>query len=391
MRGARKTDIVLAGVLTCASAILSTGSLRAGEWQIETVDTSGFAQFTTMQVDNSGNVHVAYVPDVEGHPLKYAYWDHAVKKWFTMEVTKIASFSTLVLDSKQRPHISFADHGTGRGARLRHAEWDGAKWKIAPINIQPGTVVAYYTGMGLDANDNPFFSFYDYADRNESFRLRLRAVSWVQDHWEARTVDGQGGSGKFNSLAVDSAGRPHIAYANVKSETSGLRYAVWNGKSWDAEIIEGVAGSPVPIFAVVLVVDKNNNPHIAYSQVQTGIVKYATKIGGKWVTQPVDAVKGVAYPDRNGLVLDSKGNPYISYYDSKAGILKVAHRERGKWMVETLDQDFAGFTSSLAISGDTLWVAYSDETNGALKVAHRPLEELQSVNSAAREAAITAK
>ena len=141
----------------------------------------------------------------------------------------------------------------------------------------------------------------------------------------------QGGR-QFNSLAVDSAGRPHIAYANVKSESSGLRYAVWNGKSWDAEIIEG-AGGPVPIFAVVLVVDKDNNPHIAYSQVQTGIVKYATKIGGKWVTQPVDAIKGVAYPDWNGLVLDGKGNPYISYYDSRAGILKspIGNAASGWW------------------------------------------------------------
>jgi len=102
-------------------------------------------------------------------------WDRAAKKWFTMGVTQIASFATLTLDSKQRPHISFADHGTGKGARLRHAAWDGSSWKITPINIQPGTVVGYYTGIGLDAKDNPFFSFYDYADRNESFRLRLRA------------------------------------------------------------------------------------------------------------------------------------------------------------------------------------------------------------------------
>jgi len=381
MRGTWKANKLLAGILAF-SPLFSPTSVRAAEWRVETVDTAGNAQFTTMQIDKSGNVHLAYVPDVEGHPLKYAYWDRASKRWFTMVVTQIASFPTLILDSKQRPHISFADHGTGRGARLRHAAWDGSNWQVTPINIQPGTVVGYYTGIGMDAKDNPFFSFYDYADRNESFRLRLRAVSLVTDHWEARTVDGQGGSGKFNSLAVDSAGRPQIAYANVKYETSGLRYASWNGETWKKEILEGETG-PTPVYSVAMVLDSHDNPHITYSLVQTGVVKYATKIGGRWVTQAVDTIKGVAYPDRNGIVLDSKGNPHISYYDVKNGVLKVAHGERGKWTVETLDENFAGFTSSLGIFGDTLWVAYADDTNSALKVAYRSLlEETKSMDKA---------
>jgi hypothetical protein len=390
MKGTWRTDALFASVLACAGAIFPAANLKAAEWQIETVDISGAAQFTTMQVDKSGNVHLAYVPDVDGHPLKYAYWDHASKRWFTMTVTNIASFATLVLDSHQRPHIAFADHGSGRGARLRHAYWDGTKWNIAPINVQPGTVVAYYTSIGLDANDNPFFSFYDYADRNETFRLRLRAVSWVSDHWEARTVDAQGGSGKFNSLAVDSSGNPHIAYANVKYETSGLRFADWNGETWKTAILEGAAG-PTPVYSVAMVMDKNDNPHVTYSLVQTGVVKYATRVDGKWTLQPVDTIKAVAYPDRNGIVLDGNGEPYISYYDSKVGVLKIAHRDHGKWMAEVLDGDFSGFTSSLAISGDTLWVAYANETNNALRVAHRPLEQPRPTDSPVTQSKVVAK
>jgi hypothetical protein len=389
MGGAWKANKLL-GMLAFA-ALFSPANVRAAEWRVDTVDTSGNAQFTSMQIDKNGNVHVAYVPDVDGHPLKYAYWDRAAKKWFTMGVTQIASFATLTLDSKQRPHISFADHGTGKGARLRHAAWDGSSWKITPINIQPGTVVGYYTGIGLDAKDNPFFSFYDYADRNEAFRLRLRAVSLVTDHWEARTVDAQGGSGKFNSLAVDSAGRPQIAYANVKYESSGLRYASWNGETWKKEILEG-DGTPTPVYSVAMVLDSHDIPHITYSLVQNGAVKYATKIGGRWVTQVVDSIKGVAYPDRNGIALDSKGNPHISYYDSKAGVLKVAHAERGRWLVETLDENSTGFTSSVAIFDDTIWVAYSDETNAALKVAHRSLtEETKSVDNAVSKTSVVSK
>jgi hypothetical protein len=381
MKRTKNSNRLIVSILTISSAFSLAGSGQAAEWQIDTVDRSGSGQFASMQVDTHGNVHVAYVPDIQGHPLKYAFRD-TLGKWFDMTITNVASFSTLALDSKQYPHVSWADHGTGLGARLRHAQWDGAAWKMAPIDIQPGAVVAYYTGLALDSKDHPFLSYYDYADATNTFRLRLRSVSWVDDHWEGRTVDAQGGSGKFNSIAVDSAGHPHIAYANVKAETSGLRYATWDGSAWKTEIIEG-QGVSIPVYAVSLVIDKKDIPHITYSLVQTGTIKYATKVAGKWVTQAVDRVREVAYPDRNGIAIDRDGTPYISYFDGRLGTLKIAHPEGGRWMAELLDQNFCGFTSSVAIHDDTLWVAYSDGPGRALKVAHRALSRTTAADQMA--------
>jgi hypothetical protein len=90
----------------------------------------------------------------------------------------------------------------------------------------------------------------------------------------------------------------------------------------------------------------------------------------------VDALGKEAYPDRYGIALDPDGNPYISYFDERGGILKVAHRRDGKWLAEVLDQNFAGFTSSLAIDHGTVWVSYADKLGAALKVASRPLEAM---------------
>ncbi len=366
-----------AGVFATVLIAFSACTLAAAEWQIETVDRSGPAEFTSMKIDKDGNIHVAYIPDVDGHPLKYAYWDHALKRWFSMKVTGAASFCSLVLDSKQHPHISFADHGTGIGAKLRHAYWDGSSWKIQPIAIPAGGVVAYYTSIALDANDNPFLSFYDYADQGNNFRLRMRSVFWMGGYWEVRVVDPQGGSGKFNSIAVDSTGHPHIAYANVRFESSGLRYATWTGSEWKKDIVEGVSG-PTPVFSVNMVLDKDDNPHISYTETQTRLVKYARRRAGQWQTEVVDSIEQEAYPDRNGIVLDSQGNPYMSYYDNRLGVLKIASRRNGKWYVEVLDRNFSGFTSSLAIDHDTLWVSYADTIGQALKVAHRSLEQVVS-------------
>jgi hypothetical protein len=247
-------------------------------------------------------------------------------------------------------------------------------------------VVAYYTSIALDKNDNPFFSYYDYADPTNSFRLRMRSVSWVTDHWEARTVDAQGGSGKFNSIAVDSHGVPHIAYANVKYESSSLRYATWTGNAWKTETVEGASG-PTPLYSVGMMLDGKDNPHIAYTLTEARRVKYATRVAGKWQTEIVDAIGQEAYPDRNGIALDAEGNPYVSYYDGKTGVLKIAHKENGKWIGEVLDSNFAGFTSSLVIDHDTLWVSYADQAAGSLKVASRPLHyKTAEANTAAAKA-----
>jgi hypothetical protein len=327
--------------------------------------------YSSLKIDRSGNAHLAYVTEIDSHPLKYAFWDSSVKRWFTMKVGGPASFCTLVLDSKQYPRISYADFGTGLGCKLRYAYWDGGAWKIDPIVIQVGAVVAYYTSIALDSNDKPFFSYYDYADPSNNFRLRMRSVFWMGSYWAANTVDPQSGSGKFNSIAVDSKGNPHIAYANVKYETSGLRYASWDGLAWNTEIIEG-ATKPTVVYSVALVLDKDNNPHIVYSDVEQSLLKYATRSRGAWQIQTIDS-QGAGYPDRNGIALDSEGNPYLSYYDQKQGALKIAFRKNGKWMREVVEQGFAGFTSSVVVGGDTLWVSYAHSAEQSLKVAHRPL------------------
>jgi hypothetical protein len=376
MKTAWKKIKVSASVLALAGVLqLMAREVRAAEWRIDTVDESGAAKFTSMKIDRDGNIHVAYIPEAEGHPLRYAFWDHQIKRWFTMTVTQVASFCTLTLDSKQHPHIAFADHGTGLGSELRHAWWDGDSWKVDAITVQYGAVVAYYTSIVLDRNDNPVFAFYDYADPGNNFRLRMRSVFWMGKYWEVRTVDQQGGSGKFNSLAMDSAGRPHLAYANVKYESSSLRYAVWDGQAWKTEYLEGAPGTACPTASVAMILDAKDTPHITYTLPEKRLVKYATKVDGKWNTYVVDAIRQDAYPDRNGIALDSQGTPYVSYFDAGTGELKLAHRKDGKWLGEIIDQNYAGFTSSLVIDRDTIWISYGDELGRSLKVASRRLEQ----------------
>jgi hypothetical protein len=127
-------------------------------------------------------------------------------------------------------------------------------------------------------------------------------------------------------------------------------------------------------WSVSLVLDKNDNPHITYTDIPHLLVKYATKKDGHWRMEAVDSLAKEGYPDRNGIALDDLGNPYISYYDAGAGVLKVAHRQGQKWAAEVVDQGFVGFQSSLRIDHGVIWVTYMDQSGGGLKFARRPLE-----------------
>ena len=53
--------------------------------------------------------------------------------------------------------------------------------------------------------------------------------------------------------------------------------------------MEGVS-EPAPTYSVMLVLDKNDNPHIAYTDVKKKLIKYATRQNGKWQIEVVDTI-----------------------------------------------------------------------------------------------------
>jgi hypothetical protein len=353
-------------ILLLTSLVMIGG--QTNEWQINSVDEGTGGRFSSLRIDKYGNAHVAYFDGSQGN-VQYGFWDRNLRKWFTTTVGRTTGYCSLALDSQQRPHISYPEYGSGK---LRHTYFDGSAWQSQLIPIE-ALVINYYTSIALDKNGYPTISFYEELGVGDT-QLRLRVVNWNGHFWELRTVDSDHGSGKFNSIAIDSAGNPQIAYGNVEYKNASLRYARWNGHSWDLEILEGSGQPGTSMWSVALVLDKKDVPHIAYSDVRNSMIKYATKVDGQWQLQQVDPIGKVGYPDRNGIALDENGNPYISYYDAGRGVLKVAHKTGQKWITEIIDQGFAGFQTSLQIHDSGIWVTYSNDTGDTLRVARRSLE-----------------
>lgn len=344
------------------------------DWTTEVVDDSGPASSTSMKADKVGNLHLAYViQDGNTYPLKYAFWDKAINKWFVMQVATGAGSCSLTLDKDQRPHISYVDFGTGSGARLRYAYWTGSSWRKEPITLN-SDVIAYYSSIALDLNGQPTISFYEYrGPRDTEIRIRLRNVTRAADFWQVRTVDGEEGSGKFNCTAADSRGNLHIAYANVSASTAGMRYAYWNGKTWKLELIDGLArnqGESVG-YSACIALDAQDDPHVAYINQTRATLLYAVRKMNRWVIEPIEALSGFAYPDRNSIVIDAEGRPYLGYYDAARGELRLAHKEAKKWIVESVDAGGSGFTSSIQVDRGVIHISYGGAQG--IKVARRPI------------------
>ena len=382
-----KTSLVLLGCWTVGAI-----ALPAADWQIEAVDSLATGRYSSLRIDKDGNAHVSYIQDDLGHALKYGFRDHIRNKWFDMTVDTNASFCSLTLDSKQRPHISYADFGTGSGAHLKYVHWNGSDWQRETIPLD-SDIIAYYTSIALDASDKPRISFYEYRGaKGSDFHIRLRVVSWNGKYWEVRTVDGSEGSGKFNSMAADSLGRVRLAYANVSALFAGARLATWDGQDWRLEEADGMEANQHQTvgYSMAMALDKDGTPHLSYWNINVPLIKYATLKNGRWVTEVVDSPGAPAYWDRNSIALDDDGTPYMSYYDLAHGELRLAHKDGQAWKVEVVANRFAGFTSSLQIDHGVIWIAYADEANHALQVARRELGTAPAItrNSQTESAAV---
>ncbi|MGQ0797572.1 MAG: hypothetical protein ACT4OI_06910 [Methanobacteriota archaeon] len=163
------------------------------------------------------------------------------------------------------------------------------------------------------------------------------------------------------ALALDSAGRPHVAFADA---TSG---AVWYGGRtsgvWDIRAIPGAGNAEG---GVRLAFDGSDAPHVVYFDGSRRAVMYARDAGTGWVTSVVDRSH---LEGHTGLVLAPDDTPHVAYaWDN--GRLRHAWLSGGSWASETVDPNVvtARYTSVALDPDGRPEVAYYG--NGQLWHAH---------------------
>jgi hypothetical protein len=342
-------------------------SAQEWSWHTETVDTS--ASFTSVAVDQEGNVHLSYI----NGSVKYAFRPAGVPKWFTMAVDGGNNFTNITVDSANNPYICYTAYDW-----LKYAHWDGKSWRVQQIAPNSGQI-AYSCAMGIAPDGTAHIIWYQ-VYVSEGAYYHLKHAELKNGMWQARTVDFSMETGKWNSLRIDSQGVPHVAYS---AYTQGdQKYAYQKGESWIISTVESRTlsknGSIHPGEGNSLVVTDDGKVIISYMDENS--LKLARGNGTSWSIEKVDDISNASWFDyRSSLVLDHQGFPHICYQDAER--VKHAYWDGKKWRIQIVANAGppARYPSMAIDRHDALYISYQDPTDGSLRVAvgiHGPASQV---------------
>ncbi len=192
----------------------------------------------------------------------------------------LGGYCPIVLDSNGYPHIAYTSNDLGG---VVYASWNGSGWNIQ--KVANGTAF----DLAVDANNNPYILY-------DGLTGGLMYATWTGTNWASQTVDKNGGAG---SIALDSAGNPHIAYF----VGDNIEYAGWTGTDWNTQTVDTVK-TP---FRISLAINSNNTAYLLYSL--TDEVELAVQNNSGWSIQSVAS----NMDSLGNLALDSKGYPHFIY------------------------------------------------------------------------------
>jgi hypothetical protein len=343
-------------------------------WYVETVaGTDRHCDNITqpsLALDRQDHPHITYSTGVYPDILvQYAWHDGAT--WQVQSVGRVSeyagyTFTSLALDGKDRPHISYSASASDRS--LMYAWYDGTVWHVEPVDD-----LGYGTSVSLALNDSgqPSISYYS--------RSALKLARHDGILWHIETVDNKGETGLDASIALDGAGRPHISYSTGYPDFT-LKYAWYDENVWHVEIVDDVGDNYTDLYDISLALDKEGQQHISYSvKSPDRALKHAWSDGIMWHIETVDSAQGDEYNDYQftSLSLDREGQPHISYVRDEPGIdypdcvLRYAWHDGITWQAETVDSASSSTVISLALDRNSLpHISYADYHHPSYVLKH---------------------
>jgi len=358
---------------------LKYSSNSSGSWVTETVDSGGKAgRYASVAIDSTDNVHISYVTD-QGLMHK----TNASGSWVAEIVDSGGSWSnSIATDSRDNVHISYSYcYSYNRNCELKYATNASVSWVTEIVDddecFSSNSIV-------VDSSDKVHIRYLSYYEDKAYPNYYLKYATNASGSWVTETVlVGAAREDSGNSIAIDSAGKVHIAYRDAYwlEFPSTVNHVTNASGSWVTEIVDSRGG-----LSPSIAIDSTDKVHISYYYpiyyTNFRDLKYTTNTSGSWVTEIVDNGEGlISYPS---IAIDSTDNVHISYayYDYPYSNLKYATNASGSWVTETVDSDGGGASFMAMDSTDHVYIVYYDTVHYDLKYAtNKPLPEISVTDS----------
>ena len=205
----------------------------SGKWEFSLIDddqpyTGDAGYSSSLKFDSNNNPHVAYISD-DPWGLRYATSSDGGVNWTVTKLDEVKRrdyFSrtytglSLALDSRGYPHISYLNQTTNDNApaSLLYTSWNGTAWNNETVALLQKRDL--WASLAIDARDIPHIAYCDRA--NSAVMYATRSPNGI---WSSQPIPQDPANYRLVSLAMNSAGRPGIAYYDLKSLS--LKYAEW--------------------------------------------------------------------------------------------------------------------------------------------------------------------
>jgi hypothetical protein len=275
-------------------------------WNDCVVDSvANVGEYNSLQVDEQNRAHFAYFDD-SNDTLKYAFdsggcdFDHSAIAY--AQNSPAVYYPSLYLDNANRPHIVayYSESGLGGTKEFTYVYSTGFSWSRGvvsnPSNIQKSAIP-----LILDNQQRPYFSYYNVGDGKLQSYVRSGGA------WQEKLV---AANGYYPSLALSRENVISTCFSVLNPDlTFNLYYGIYQNSTWSSSDT-----SLVSVGMCSLGFDLQNNPQIAYMGNEGGVsnLSYAVYDGSSWQNQVLDS-DGLQVGYLPQLKIDTLGQPYIVY------------------------------------------------------------------------------
>ena len=284
--------------------------LGPGGWDISTIETGYFYGPLDIVVGSDGTPHVAWHDhDVEDG----AYSTLSGGEWETRKIRDSGHDGwdiNLTLDSQGVPHVVSIDPSQfGSRDSIEYSVPDGDGWAVEKVGSGP-VKYEFGTTIAIDSTGRPHIAWFD--DGTEELKYAVKDSG----AWAISTVDADGDAGRFPSMALDSLDNPVISYYEPDGDTAGhIKLARWNGQAWDIQRIDRLEAPFLGFLGArknsSLVLDGQDNPVVAYSDERA--VKVAAWDGSTWAIETVHTAGSDPLGQQVSLSMDPSGGLHLTF------------------------------------------------------------------------------